>query len=82
MAKRMSTKGMIKKLSAKQVSKLRRQLDRSGYADIRVGECRTVAIGNVTICRVAPRDYYLKSRREGSSRAARRADAKRGIRYI
>lgn len=72
----------MKKLTAKQVKKLRAQLERSGYADIHVGECRKVAIGGVTVCRTSKNVYKLAQKRAGSSRAMRRADAAKGIRYI
>lgn len=71
----------MKKLTARQVKKLRAQLDRSGYADIHVGECRFVAKG-VKICRMGKADYRLAQKRPGSSKALRREAARQGIHYI
>lgn len=71
----------MKKLTRKQVAKLRKKLDRDGYADIRIGECRKVSVG-VSVCRTSKTVYKLASKRPGSSRAMRRADAARGTYYI
>lgn len=71
-----------KRLSRKQVAKLRKQLDRSGQADIRKGTCRFVAKGGVEICRDKRGSYTMVQMRDGSSRALRREALKRGVRYV
>lgn len=71
----------MKKLTKKQVAKLRKKLDRAGYADIRVGECRFVSKG-VKVCRTSKTVYKLAEKRPGSSRALRREAAARGVYYI
>lgn len=71
----------MKKLTSRQVTKLRKKLDRDGYADIRIGECRKVSKG-VSVCRTSKTVYKLASKRPGSSRAMRRAAAAQGTYYI
>ena len=71
----------MKKLTSRQVTKLRKKLDRDGYADIRVGECRKVSKG-VSVCRTSKTVYKLASKRPGSSRAMRREAAASGTYYI
>jgi hypothetical protein len=71
----------VKRLTRKQVAKLRKKLDREGYADIRIGECRAVSRG-VKVCRTAKTVYKLAAKRPGSSRALRREAAAQGTYYI
>lgn len=70
-----------RKLTRKQVSKLRKRLGRAGEGDIKAGTCRFVSRG-VEICRDRRGSYTMVQKRDGSSRALRREAAKRGTRFV
>lgn len=73
--------GTRKALTPTQVKRLRQHLDRIGEGDLQKGTCRKVAPG-VEICRIPSGGYFRMGQRAGSTKAMRRADAKRGIRYL